>query len=42
MADEITVTLTMQANKGDTNYTVPASGSPFSIDMTGTNVLLPK
>ena len=36
MANEITITSTIRVNKGGTDLTFPSSGSPFTIDMTGT------
>ena len=40
MADELTITATMQFDKGDSDYTVPTNGSPFSVTITGTNFLI--
>lgn len=35
MANELTITLTVRANKGNFDYTFPSSGSPFSADWDG-------
>jgi hypothetical protein len=40
MANEITINSTIRLDKGGSDYTFPSDGSPFTIDMTGTNYLM--
>lgn len=39
MANEITITSTIRVDKGGTDLTFPSDGSPFTITMTGTEIM---